>query len=462
MMFAQRLYEAGHITYMRTDSTILSKEAQAAIIKEIEKHYGKEYVCPRVYKTKSKSAQEAHEAIRPSDASVSEVGAAIEQKRLYKLIWQRAIASQMSDAETLKTKVIANIKNGTIPDFATNGMRVLFPGWLAADSGSHEDDVVLPKYSDGETLHLKDINSEQKETQPPGRYSEAGLIKELEKRGIGRPSTYAPTIKTLADRGYVEKEGRTLHPTDTGDVVSTFIEENFTEYISDSFTAKMEDELDLIAQGKAEYEKTLTNFYQRFSKDVASKDAIEKLTTLGEADPSIKCPVCGGVMVIKLGRSGKFLSCARFPDCDGARTASGEAMEGPKETGEDCPDCGGKLVERTGKYGKFIACGNYPKCKYVKNEDKNGAPLNTTGIKCPECGKGELAERKGRFGVFYGCSNYPKCKFAIKAKPTGKKCPHKKDDGSVCGTLMMEGTKTIPERCSDKNCPNHNPHKRKE
>jgi len=459
MMFAQRLYEAGLITYMRTDSTILSKEAQAAIIKEVSKRYGKEYVSPRVFKTKSKSAQEAHEAIRPSNVTVSDAGTNAEQKKLYRLIWQRAIASQMSDAQTLKTRITANIESEDIPDFSANGMRVLFPGWLAADTSAHEEDTILPECAQGEDLDLQDINAEQKETQPPGHYSEAGLVKELEKRGIGRPSTYAPTIKTLIDRGYVEKEGRALHPTDTGDVVSTFIEDNFTDYISDSFTADMEDKLDLIAEGKAEYKKTLTDFYRQFSKDVASKADIEKLTTLGDADPKMKCPTCGGAMVIKLGRSGKFLSCAKFPDCEGARTIDGEAMEGPKETGEECPECNGKLVERTGKYGKFVACGNYPKCKYVKNEDENGNPIGGTGVACPSCGKGELAERKGRFGIFYGCSNYPTCRFAIKAKPTGKKCSYKKDDGSACGALMMEGTKTIPERCSDKACPNHNPHK---
>ncbi|GMQ95444.1 MAG: type I DNA topoisomerase [Patescibacteria group bacterium] len=456
MMFAQRLYEAGLITYMRTDSITLSKGAQAAALQEVAKKYGKEYVQTRVYKTKSKSAQEAHEAIRPTDLSIREAGAGADQEKLYALIWKRTMASQMSDAKVLKTKIVANVKSSetekAIPDFGANGSRVLFDGWLAVDPNSRGDDVELPKVSAGEMLRLKTIDAEEKQTQPPSRYSEAGLVKELERRGIGRPSTYAPTIKTLLERGYVEKEGKTLHPTDTGDVVSSFLEKHFTDYISDSFTAEMEDELDDIANGKRKYLKTLKDFYGPFSKEVKSKEDIDKLTTLGDADASIKCPECGGKMVIKLGKSGKFLSCAAFPECSGARTIDGKKVEGPKETGEECPECDGKLVEREGKYGKFISCGNYPKCKYIKKENEDGTPVGGTGVKCPKCKKGELSERRGRFGVFYGCSNYPACKYAIKAKPTGRKCPE-------CDSLMMEGTKTIPERCSDKVCPNHRPDK---
>ena len=178
---------------------------------------------------------------------------------------------------------------------------------------------------------------------------------------------------------------------------------------------------------------------------------MEKITTLGDADPKITCPKCKALMVIKLGRTGKFLSCSKFPDCIGARTIDGLELEGPKETGEECPDCGGKLVERDGRFGRFVACSNYPKCKFIKKvlaEDEAAK----TGVVCPVCKEGQMMERRGRFGTFYSCSNYPKCKHAIKAKPTGKNC-------ETCGALMMEGTKTIPERCSDKNCPNHNPHK---
>jgi len=299
---------------------------------------------------------------------------------------------------------------------------------------------------------LIDINAEGKQTEPPGRYSEAGLIKELEKRDIGRPSTYASIIKTIQDRGYVEKINKALVPTDTGDVVSSFLEANFPNYISDTFTAEMEDKLDLIAEGKAEYLKTLKDFYGPFLKDVKSKDKIDKVNNFGEADPNHICPVCGGPMIIKLSKNGKFLSCAKYPDCSGARKITGEEMAGPKETGEDCPECKkGKLVLRAGKFGQFISCSNYPKCKYIK-KDAELEKQNSTGVACPLCKEGMMTERRGRFGLFYSCSNYPKCKNITKAKPTGNLCP-------TCGALMMAGTKTIPERCSIKTCPNHNPHK---
>ncbi len=224
----------------------------------------------------------------------------------------------------------------------------------------------------------------------------------------------------------------------------------------------MEDQLDEIAEGKRKYEKTLKDFYGPFSKEVKSKDKLEKMSNLGAAPKEMHCPVCGSDMIIKLGRSGKFYSCSRFPECTGALTLEGKIVEGPKATGEKCPQCEkGELVEREGRFGKFVACSNYPKCKYVKKDDP--ANLPTTGIKCPVCEKGEMAERRGRFGIFYSCSNYPNCKHAIKAKPTGALCEYKRDDrdGKECGALMMEGTKTIPERCSDKACPNHNPHKLK-
>lgn len=472
MGVAQKLYEAGLITYMRTDSPALSKEAQEQIITFAKKEYGAKYVTARVFKSKSKSAQEAHEAIRPSDIFKKSAGLTDEQKQLYKLIWQRTVASQMADANMLRTKITAkptlqsaprptgvgDVVNKEIPNFEINGSRTLFDGWLKADAEARGEDIELPKVIVGDKLDLLDINSEEKQTQPPNRYTEAGLIKELEKRGIGRPSTYASIIKTIVDRGYVEKQGKTLIPTDTGDVVSSFLEKHFDKYISDSFTAEMEDNLDKIAEGKRKYLTTMKDFYTPFTKDVKSKADIEKLTTLGEADPNIKCPICGADMVIKLSRAGKFLSCSKFPECNGARTIGGKELEGPKETGEDCPKCGSKLIERDGRFGRFVACSKYPKCKFIKQSEEEEAKKRT-GVKCPKCVRGEMTERRGRFGVFYSCSDYPTCKYAIKAKPTGKLCTYKNGAGIVCGELMMEGTKTIPERCSNKSCPNHNPHK---
>ena len=451
MGVAQKLYEAGFITYMRTDSVSIGKDAQAQILSLVEKKYGKEYASQNFYKSKSKNAQEAHEAVRPTNINLESAGNNPEQEKLYELIRRRTLASQMSDAKLLKTKITANIDGENIPSFGLNGSVILFPGWISADPSSRGEDVLLPKFSAGEKLKLLGMKSEGKETEPPGRYTEAGLIKELEKRDIGRPSTYASIIKTILERDYVTKDNKSLKPTDTGEVVSGFLEENFPKYISDSFTAEMEQELDEIAEGKREYVKTLKDFYGPFSKDVKSKEKLEKATNLGEADENIRCPKCGGKMIIKLGRTGKFLSCAKFPECDGARTIDGKELEGPKETGEECPECKGKLVERDGRFGRFVACGNYPKCKFIKKSAEEEARTKT-GIKCPKCEDGEMSERRGRFGIFYSCSNYPKCKYAIKSKPTGNKCPY-------CGALMMEGTKTIPERCSDKACPNHNPHK---
>lgn len=454
MGVAQKLYEQGFITYMRTDSVNVSKEALPQIYATIEKQYGKEYLLPRTHISKSKNAQEAHEAVRPTNFSLKSAGNNDEQKRLYKLIWERTVSSQMADAKMLKTKVSANIaKEGVIPNFSVIGSVTIFSGWLAADTDAQGEEVQIPQLSENESLKLLNIEGQGKQTEPPGRYTEAGLVKELEKREIGRPSTYASIIKTIIDRGYVTKEGKTLHPTDTGDVVSTFLENNFSEYISDSFTAEMENKLDEIADGKRQYEKMLKDFYGPFLKEVKARDkSTEKLTNLGEADPKFKCPTCDGPMVIKLAKTGKFLSCAKFPECTGARKIDGTELEGPKETGEICPECKtGKLIEREGRFGKFISCINYPKCKFIKKSAEEEAKAKT-GVACPECKEGEIVERRGRFGPFFSCSNYPKCKFAIKSRPTGRTC-------ELCRSLMMEGTKTIPERCSNKTCPNHNPHK---
>ncbi|MBM3261775.1 hypothetical protein FJY93_05205, partial [Candidatus Kaiserbacteria bacterium] len=457
MRIAQKLYEAGYITYMRTDSTNLAKDAQAAILARVRIEYGENYAQPRVFKTKAKGAQEAHEAIRPTDPTKRNLGHNEEQKKLYALIRARALASQMADAKLARTKLMTTIESGDIPDFTATGSRVLFDGWLKADTAARGEDVELPRVMVNEPLTLVAAESEGKETQPPARYSEAGLVKELEKRGIGRPSTYASIIKTIDDRGYVEKQGRTLIPTPTGDVVSTFIENNFGEYISDTFTAEMENELDEIAEGKRTYEKTLADFYKPFVKAIKSKAKIEKITNMGDAPQEFPCPLCDGPMVYKLSKTGRFMSCARFPDCLGARKEDGSIIEAPKDIGEACPQCkDGKLHIREGRFGTFIACSNYPKCKFVKKDPEEEARAKT-GVACPICvaegrKNGEMVERRGRFGPFFSCSNYPDCKLAIKARPTGNIC-------TLCGSLMMLGTKTIPERCSSKTCPMHNPHK---
>ncbi len=460
MRLAQKLYEAGHITYMRTDSTNLSQVAIKEIEQVVNKQYGAGLFEYHAYATKSKNAQEAHEAVRPTHAAVKSAGASGQEKKLYELIWQRAVASQMTAAQIKRTKITLKASDAKIPLYATNGSRTISPGWLLADPDARGEEVELPKVTADDPVTVIKLESEGKQTEPPNRYTEAGLVKELEKRGIGRPSTYASIIKTVIDRGYVDKEGRTLKPTETGEVVSTFLENHFGNYISDSFTAEMEDELDEIAAGKREYTKTLKDFYTPFTKAVKDKKDIPKITDLGPAPADMKCPECGGKMIIKLGRTGKFYSCARFPDCTGARTMEGNVLEGPKETGEKCPDCTeGKLVSREGRFGMFIACNRYPKCKFIK-KDENAEQPGDTGVTCPICKTGTMVEKRGRFGLFYGCSNYPKCKHIIKSKPTGQICNYPRETGP-CTNLMMEGTKTIPERCSDKTCPNHNPHKLK-
>ncbi|MEX0652059.1 MAG: type I DNA topoisomerase [Candidatus Paceibacterota bacterium] len=369
MGIAQKLYEAGHITYMRTDSTNLSKQAIEQIEAVVVEKYGKEYSSKNLFSAKSKAAQEAHEAIRPSNFLKENAGNNEDQKKLYTLIWERTVASQMTDAEILRTKVTANTESNTIPDFSTNGSRVLFLGWLKADPRARGEDVELPKVDKGESIDLKNIHSEGKQTQPPFRYTEAGLIKELEKRGIGRPSTYASIMRTLQEREYVTKEGRTLFPTDTGDVVSSFIEKNFEKYVSDSFTAEMENELDEIAQGTRSYEKTLKDFYTPFSKDVTSKESLDKITTLGEAPDEFDCPKCKSKMVIKLGRGGKFMSCDTFPECIGARTIEGKIIEPDKPIGKH-PETNEEIFLLTGRFGPYVQLGEMPEKVKGKKQEK--------------------------------------------------------------------------------------------
>lgn len=369
MMLAQKLYEAGHITYMRTDSTNMSAQALANIATVVSKKFGAEYSSPRNYATKNKNAQEAHEAIRPSHVDVQSAGMTPEQKKLYELIWSRAISSQMVDAKIVRTKIVAGIDptpkldsdpKFTVPAFSIVGSRTIFDGWLAADPEARGEDVQLPKVARGDELDLKEILSNQKFTEPPPRYTEAGLIKELEKRGIGRPSTYAAIIRTIEERGYVEKVGRALKPTDTGDVVSKFLEDNFADYISDTFTADMEDKLDDIANGTIEYEPTLRTFYVPFAKEVKSREHTAKVTMLGEADPKWKCPKCGSGMQIKLGRAGKFLSCSCYPDCDGSLTMDGVEVKKDAPIGTD-PATGLPILLNVGRFGPYVQLGEKTK-----------------------------------------------------------------------------------------------------
>lgn len=430
MGIAQKLYEAGFITYMRTDSTNLSQNAIGQISEVVTKKFGKEYLQVRTYSAKSKNAQEAHEAIRPTHFDVEQAGHNDEQKKLYELIWRRAVSSQMTDAQTLRTKITANVEGADTPDFSITGSQVKFPGWLLGDPASRGDDVELPKVTAGESLDFLKVYSEEKQTEPPGRYSEAGLVKELEKRGIGRPSTYASIIKTLEDRGYVEKINKALVPTDTGDVVSSFLEANFADYISDGFTAEMENKLDLIAEGKEEYVKTLKDFYKPFLKDVKAKDKMDKVTNMGDADPKWKCPVCGKPMIIKLGRSGKFLSCGTYPECEGALTMDGHEIKKDEPIGVD-PETGLPIFLLVGKYGPYVQLGERvkgkgskkalkPKMSSVpKEKDLSSVTLEdaltyltlprTLGTH-PDTGE-KITANIGRFGPYIAHNTKPKADF---------------------------------------------------
>lgn len=352
MRAAQKLYEAGHITYMRTDSVNLSKEAVARMAGVIEKTFGKDYLEVRAYKTTSKNAQEAHEAVRPTDPARTSAGATADETELYALIRTRALASQMSAARIMRTSI--SIKaDAALPAFTANGSRMLFPGWLALDSTARSEDVELPKVAVKDPLTLASLEAEEKQTEPPNRYTEAGLIKELEKRGIGRPSTYASIMKTIVDRGYVEKLGRALKPTATGMVVSGWLEEHFPEYVSDTFTAEMEDELDEMARGEREYTETLSEFYKPFEKAVRAKDKLPKATSLGDAPREFSCPICGSAMEFKLGRNGIFMSCKKYPDCLGARTEEGTELKPDTPIGHD-PKTGAPIYIKTGRFGPYV------------------------------------------------------------------------------------------------------------
>jgi DNA topoisomerase-1 len=352
MRAAQKLYEAGHITYMRTDSVNLSKEAMAVLGKTVESEFGKEYVSIRAYATKSKNAQEAHEAVRPTNPGIKKAGANGDEAELYQLIRTRTLSSQMAAARVERTTVRSEA-DADIPAFSTNGSRMLFPGWLACDVKACGEDVELPKLIIGDPLEVLSLGSLEKQTEPPNRYTEAGLIKELEKRGIGRPSTYASTMKTIQDRGYAEKTGRTLTPTATGMVVSGWLEEHFAEYISDAFTAEMEDELDEIARGERGYRVTLEDFYGPFHAAVLNKDSLPKATSLGAVPEEFPCPICGAPMEFKLGRGGIFMSCTRYPECEGARQEDGSVISADEPLGMH-PDTGFPIFIRTGRFGPYV------------------------------------------------------------------------------------------------------------
>jgi DNA topoisomerase-1 len=422
MQLAQRLYEAGHITYMRTDSVNLSREAMGAIAGVISGEYGAALHRPRAYASKAKNAQEAHEAIRPSRPGAKSAGADEDQKRLYRLIWSRAVASQMADAATLRTKITASCGDD-LPAFSANGSRVLSPGWLLADPDARGEDTELPKVAAGDSLRAVSATLDEKQTTPPPRYSEAGLVRELEKRGIGRPSTYASIIQTLVEREYATREGRSLAATDLGIVVADYLGEKLPEYAGDELTAQMEGQLDEIAGGERAYAPTLSAFYTRFQKDLGAV-AREKGRANDLGEGAFPCPECGGPTVVKLGRTGKFLSCANFPDCKGALREDGTPLpkQEPKALGA-YPETGETVFLLDGRFGPYVQVGEAPAGKQKRGAKKprrasvpKDQPLEEVTIEKalkwlelprdlgenPANGKAVVATI-GRFGPYVGC-----------------------------------------------------------
>jgi len=454
MMLAQRLYESGHITYMRTDSLNLAGEAVENMRKYISSAIGKDYLpdVANFYKTKSKGAQEAHEAIRPTDPTQSPGSIKSldeKQAKVYELIWQRAIACQMNPALIDSTSIDISAKNYI---FRANGSTIKFDGFLNVYPTKMEN-AILPALEEKQSLDFKELKPEQHFTQPPARYSEATLVKIMEEYGIGRPSTYAPTINTVIARKYVEKdENKKLFPTEMGCVVNDVLVEHFSKVVDYKFTAKMEEDLDEIAEGKKEWVPIIKEFYEPFAENLKAKDKeVNKKDIVEEATDEI-CEKCGTPMVIKLGRFGKFMACSNYPECKNTKQIGSDGKpEKPVETNEVCDKCGAAMVVKTGRYGKFLACSAYPECKNIKNLDKDGnkkSDPKPTGVKCPECDSDIVEKRSRRGKIFYGCGGYPKCKFALWNKPTGDKC-------EKCGSMMVtKVTKKNGEEvvCSNKEC----------
>lgn len=520
MIIAQRLYEGvelgkegsvGLITYMRTDSTRVSEDALTDVRGLIRERFGEQYLpeTPNFYKTK-KAAQDAHEAIRPSSAMrAPELVAKYlgeDELKLYRLIWMRFVASQMTSAVFDQTTIEVNApgKDGSDYLLRATGSVPKFDGFLAVyeegkDQKDTEDDELknrLPQVEEGESLKFKSIHPEQHFTEPPPRFNEATLVKELEADGVGRPSTYAAILSTIQEREYVTKTGGKFLPTELGEIVTELLVESFDDIFDVRYTARMEEELDEIEEGKLDWVEAMTDFYKRLSKDIAEAERSMRDIKRMEEPTDEKCQKCGLPMVIKWGKHGRFLACTGYPDCTGTRElpkAPGENGEGGVELAEEgaeeycvncgrpmvlkkgrfgtfyacsgypdckttrqlgqaekkpdvaleekCPQCGHHLVVKQGRFGEFTACSNYPKCRYIKQQ--------TIGVTCPKCGQAELSARRSKRGkTFYGCTRYPDCDFVAWAKPVNEKCPE-------CGSLYLvekvtKGGSIIA--CPEKSC----------
>ncbi len=467
MRIAQQLYEGvdiggedgsvGLITYMRTDSVNMAQEALVEIRDTILKEYGKENLPdePRTYTTKSKNAQEAHEAIRPSSAlrRPESLTAFLskEQIKLYGLIWKRAIASQMVDA-IMDTVAIDLTTDNHV--FRANGSVIKHPGFLTVYSEDVDDKKkddsegkILPAMEEGDKVQLHDVIPSQHFTEPPPRYTEASLVKALEEHGIGRPSTYASIISTLQNREYVELEQKRFYPTDVGRVVNRFLTEYFTQYVDYGFTAQLEDSLDAIATGDQAWVPVLEDFWKPFKALIDKTETSVQRSDVTQEKMDEACPECGKPLSIRLGRTGRFVGCTAFPDCSYTRSMDGdqEAMQ-EKIKDRACPKCQGELVIRHGKYGKFIGCGSYPDCRHIEPLEK---PQDTE-VDCPKCKQGHILQRKSRRGkIFFSCERYPKCDYAIWNKPIDEACPDCQWPILTVKTTKRSGTQKV---CPQQDC----------
>lgn len=468
MRVAQQLYEGidvgqgaeGLITYMRTDSVTLSNDAVEEIREFIQGKYGQKSLpkTPKVYKTKAKNAQEAHEAIRPTHATLLPgiIKSALtgDQYKLYNLIWKRTIASQMIHA-TLN-QVAVDLSCGQGNTFRATGSTIANAGFMevyleGVDEGVKEEkEKLLPSMEEGEKIPLQKIRTEQHFTEPPPKFSEASLVKTLEEHGIGRPSTYASIISTLQQREYCVLENKRFIPTDVGKIVAKFLTQYFTQYVDYDFTAKLEDELDSVARGEKDWIPLMDNFWKPFIAKVQEIDKSVQRKDVTQEAIDEKCPKCEKPLAIRLGRRGRFIGCTGYPDCDYTRNVDGEknAPEEPPEIIEDrnCPKCDSQLQVRHGRFGKFIGCTGYPKCKFIEPLEKP----EETEVTCPECKKGVMTKRRSRYGTyFYSCNKYPDCKYAIKNPPVTESCPTCQWPILTIKTTKRRGTEKV---CPQKEC----------
>ena len=451
MMVAQKLYEGvktnkgnmGVITYMRTDSMNLAKEAVESAREYISSNFGADYLPKKAknYVTSSKGAQEAHEAIRPTMVEFTPLIAkdylSADEFKLYRLIYNRFLACQMTEARLESQTLLFKGERST---FKASGRKLLFDGFYRV-TGYNEKDKLLPELKKGQKVTLDDIKPQQHFTEPPARYNEASLIKKLESLGIGRPSTYAPTITILQQRKYIEIQKKKIHPTEVAFTVIEMLEEYFPEIVDSAFTSNMEADLDEVDEGKLDWQKVLADFYEPFMKKIA--DGKEKIKSKKMAIPTGEmCPKCGHELLRRKGRYGEFIACSNFPKCKYTTDLDGNAPPEPEKTDKVCDKCGEMMVIKDSRRGKFYACSAYPKCK-------NAQPLvapRELDVPCPKCGS-KILEKEGKRGTFYGCANYPKCRFISNGEPLNRKCPE-------CNSMVVHKVLKTGEvyECIDKKC----------